>query len=275
MGKMYTDVKTWNPQVGCKYDCTYCRSSYKRLLHRVWACQGMKCDGCRDFLPHEHPDRLKIFPSKQFQTIWACAHGDITFEKPEFIRKVIAKANRHPDREFYWQSKNPVYFEQYLSFFSVRNTIILTTLETNRDEGYSIVSKAPLPTARYRAFRELDWERKIVTIEPIMDFDEDVLSSWVMEIVWIGYNSHPNVKLPEPSLSKTMKFITRIESARIEVSKKNNEIKQYCFKLQQSVLFNGFKRTELLWPRKRPTNGSPANASGCLIQPWQMLFVTD
>ncbi len=224
MGKMYKEVKTWNPQVGCKYDCTYCRPSYKRLLHRVWACQGMKCDGCKDFHPHEHPDRLEGFPSKQYKLVWACAHGDITFGRPEFIRKVIEEANRYTDREFYWQSKNPACFEQYLSLFSVSNTILLTTLETNRDMGYSNISKAPPPSTRYKAFRDIKWKRKIVTVEPVMDFDEDVFYNWILEIkpeaVWIGYNSHPNVRLPEPPLGKTMHFIEQLEERGINVRKK-------------------------------------------------------
>jgi len=222
MSKMYHEVKTWNPQVGCHYDCTYCRPSYKRLLHRVWACQGMKCAGCRDFLPHEHPDRLESFPLKQYKLIWACAHGDITFGQPEFIRKVIEEANQHPDREFYCQSKNPKRFEQYLPLFSTQNTILLTTLETSRDEGYNNVSKAPLPSVRFEAFRNLNWDRKIVTIEPIINFEEDVFLSWILEIrpeaVWIGYNSHPNVRLPEPP-GKTMHFIKQLEERGISVRK--------------------------------------------------------
>jgi hypothetical protein len=231
MNKMYHDVKTWNPQVGCKYDCVYCKPSYKRLVHRIWACQGKDCDGCCDFLPHEHADRLESFPSRQFKTIWACAHGDITFGRPEFIRRVITEVNHHPDREFYWQSKNPECFKQYLPFFSTPNTILLTTMETNRSDGYNQVSKAPLPEIRYRAFRDLDWKRKIVTIEPIIDFDGDVFFSWIIEIkpeaVWIGYNSHPNIKLVEPPLNKTLEFIEKIRTAGIEVKEKlirNNKI---------------------------------------------------
>ena len=224
MGKMYTDVKTWQPQVGCRFDCIYCKPSFRRMVHRVWACQGKKCTGCRDFSPHEHAERLRSFPSRQHGLIWPCAHGDISFGRPTFIRQVIDEANRHQDRTFYWQSKNPQCFEQYLSDFSTPNSILLTTLETNRDDGYYQVSKAPLPSERFQAFRDLKWDRKILTIEPIMDFDEDVFYSWIVEVdpeaVWIGYNSHPTIRLPEPSLKKTRGFISLLRKNKIQVRKK-------------------------------------------------------
>lgn len=224
MSRMYHEIKTWNPQVGCKYDCIYCKPSFKRLVNRTWYQQGRKCSGCRDFLPHEHPNRLKSFPSKQHKTVWSCAHGDITFGKPSFIRMVIAKTKKHPDREFYFQSKNPDCFRQYLSDFLKPNTILLTTLETNRDEGYRKISQAPLPSKRFQAFRDLNWKRKIVTVEPVLDFDEDVFGGWIKEIhpelVWIGYNSHPNIKLPEPSLKKTKNFIDRLRAGGIQVREK-------------------------------------------------------
>lgn len=46
------------------------------------------------------------------------------------------------------QSKTPSCFQKYLSFLP-ENTYLLTTLETNRDEGYEKISKAPKPSERY------------------------------------------------------------------------------------------------------------------------------
>jgi len=53
----------------------------------------------------------------------------------------------------------------------------------------------------------LKWDEKIVTIEPIADFDLDLFSKMIISInpqaVFIGYNSHPkSVPLPEPILDK-------------------------------------------------------------------------
>ena len=75
--------------------------------------------------------------------------------------------------------------------------ILLTTLETNLDAGYKAVSKAPPPTERYRQFKKLKYPRKVVTIEPVMDFDDDVFPQMDRrsepEYVWLGLNSKPEV----------------------------------------------------------------------------------
>lgn len=220
---MYANVATWNPQVGCKFNCIYCKPSFQRTVNRVYHCHGARCTGCRDFTPHGHPERLSTpLPSKPI--IWPCAHGDISFGDPNYIKKVIDRTNGYPRKEFYWQSKNPSCFKQYLPYFP-GNTILLTTLETNRNKGYNEVSRAPLPSARYKAFQGLRWDRKIVTIEPILDFDPDIFLKWLIrlnpEAVWLGYNSKPRaVKLPEPSLEKTLQFVEALEAHGIEVRKK-------------------------------------------------------
>jgi len=80
-------------------------------------------------------------------------------------------------------------------------------LETNRDKDYHKVSNAPRPSKRYKDFFSLEWEKKIVTVEPILDFDPSIFSSWLISIkpkaVFIGYNSKPkSVSLQEPSWEK-------------------------------------------------------------------------
>ena len=108
------------------------------------------------------------------------------------------------------------------------NVILVTTLETNIDEGYqeAVSPFAPLPSERYQQFRELIHPRKVVTIEPIMEFDARTFAMMIIalapEYVWIGYNSRPKqVHLPEPSLAKTMRLIADIEAAGIPVKRKN------------------------------------------------------
>jgi hypothetical protein len=44
---------------------------------------------------------------------------------------------------------------------------------------------APTPEARFQAMKQLrrEWSQRLfVTIEPVMDFDVDVLASWIAEI---------------------------------------------------------------------------------------------
>jgi hypothetical protein len=146
----------------------------------------------------------------------------------QIIEKVKQNVVRFPNRNFYFQSKNPVCFRQYLKDLPERNVILVTTLETNRDAGYRNVSKAPVPSERYRDFKALDWPRKIVTVEPIMDFDPDVFLKWLTdikpEVIWLGYNSRPqSVALPEPALSKTREFIAALRKSGMIVQEKDME----------------------------------------------------
>jgi hypothetical protein len=104
--------------------------------------------------------------------------------------------------------------------------ILVTTLETNRDEGYKAISKAPVPSKRCEQFRKMDYPRKVVTIEPVMDFDTEIFFSWILDIkpeyVWLGFNSHPKqVHLPEPSKEKVVEFMGRLRAERIEVRGKD------------------------------------------------------
>jgi hypothetical protein len=213
---MYANAKTWNPFKGCKFDCTYCLPSFQRQSKR----QKNNCLKCYHYEPHCHEDRLGKIPSAE--VVFVCGNADISFCAPEFTHKIIEAVVKHKskDKVFYFQSKRPEYFEQFLPLFP-ENVILLTTLETNRDAGYEAVSKAPLPSERYRQFKKLKYPRKVVTIEPIMDFDEDVFPKWIVDLkplyVWLGLNSKPTPKLPEPSPEKLRKLVEVLVQAGIEV----------------------------------------------------------
>ena len=130
------------------------------------------------------------------------------------------KQDTKKGRLWFLQSKNPQYFETFLKTLP-ENTILLTTLETNRDADYDKVSKAPPPSVRYEMFKHLDYPKKIVTIEPIMDFDLEVFVEWIVSIkplaVFIGYNSHPTVPLTEPDMEKTLDLIVALKNKGIRV----------------------------------------------------------
>lgn len=165
---------------------------------------------CLTYEPHEHPERVKI-PSKPI--IFVDGNGDITFARPEFVREtigiIVVHARRCPRKIFYFQSKNPACLNQYLDDLApIKDQVVLvTTLETNRDAGYDKISKAPLPSRRFKDFLALQWPNKIVTIEPVMEFDFDIFVDWIKAIgprvVYLGYNSRPlKVQLPEPTQEK-------------------------------------------------------------------------
>ncbi len=224
MSKMYPDTKTWNPAVGCSYDCVYCEKSFKRQLRRVAA--HIDCQDCYDYKPHYHPERLGRIPSSPIVFVYGT--GDITFYDPDFVRRTFAAIDAHRPRTkktYYFQSKNPSVFNFYLDWFNEKDKVILlTTLETNRDEGYRNISKAPLPTTRFRDFLMLDYPRKVLTIEPALDFDllqftlmvTQLHDQGTLKYVWFGFDSK-NCGLPEPSTEKAQRFVDELQAYGIEV----------------------------------------------------------
>jgi len=219
---MYSDAKTWNPFKGCRFDCTYCKPSFQLQSKR----QKQICMKCYQYVPHCHEERLKSIPSAAI--IFVAGNADISFCPPSFTKKIIEAIKQHKPRmekTYYFQSKRPEYFSQFIPLFP-DNVILLTTLETNRDKGYKAVSKAPLPSVRYQQFKKLKYPRKVVTIEPVMDFDEDVFPKWIVglkpEYVWLGLNSRPDsVQMPEPSPKNIKKLVTVLVNAGIEIRPKD------------------------------------------------------
>ncbi len=152
---MYRNTKTWNPFVGCLHDCVYCKPSFKAQLKR----QKKRCLDCYNYKPHIHRERLERIPS--IKIVFVVGNGDISFCPIEFTKEIIEAIKKHNKRcsykTYYFQSKNPRYFQHFLKDLP-SNAILLTTLETNRDEGYRKISKAPLPTKRFQDFLALRHE---------------------------------------------------------------------------------------------------------------------
>lgn len=214
---MYAETKTWNPFKGCEFDCSYCVPSFQAQAKR----QRKNCGQCYNYVPHEHPERLGKIPSAPI--VFVCGNGDISFCPIDYARKIVASIRQHdrPDKTFYLQSKRPAYFEPLLSELP-DNVVLVTTLETNRNKGYEAISKAPRPFDRYQQFKRLDYSRKVVTVEPVLDFDVRVFASWMKviepEYVWLGYNSRPrSVDLPEPTREKLQAFVQAMREANIDV----------------------------------------------------------
>ena len=219
---MYTGTKTWSPFKGCTFDCSYCKPSFQTQAKH----QMHLCDDCYRYVPHLHEERLAKIPNAK--TVFVCGNADICFCPPNFTRMIIgaikARNLRHPETTYFFQSKRPSCFEPFLAELPP-NAILLTTLETNRDAGYETVSKAPVPAARYQQLRALNYPRKVVTIEPVMDFDVDVFAGWIIDLrpeyVWFGLNSRPqSVTLPEPSVGKMRAFIGLLADAGIRIKGK-------------------------------------------------------
>lgn len=211
---MYDEAQSWNPFKGCKFDCVYCRCSFQLQAKR----QRQNCSLCAEYEPHFHPERLARIPSARI--IFVCGNSDLSFATADVFEQVIQaiKDKGRPGQEFYFQSKQPECFEPYIKEFP-ENAILLTTLETNRDGGYEQISKAPPPSIRYEQFRSLDFPRKVLTLEPMLKFDHDILVEMAREIepeyVWLGVNSKRRFKalqtLPEPTTDEFYRLYSTLK----------------------------------------------------------------
>jgi hypothetical protein len=67
--------------------------------------------------------------------------------------------------------------------------------------------------------------KRFVTIEPVLDFDVDVLAGWIAEIrpefLNLGADSKNN-NLPEPTVEKIMALVNKLRGCGIELREKHN-----------------------------------------------------
>lgn len=142
--------------------------------------------------------------------------------KDDDIRAIIGHCLTFPDNTYVFQSKNPLRFKD---FVWPKNSIFGTTIETNRTFSGKIISFAPTPLSRFVGLLELDQPRKFVTIEPVLDFDVDILAGWIAEInpefLNLGADSK-NHHLPEPTVEKIHQLVAKLKEYGIELREKHN-----------------------------------------------------
>jgi hypothetical protein len=157
MTHMCLAASTWNPFKGCTFDCSYCGPSFRAQAKR----QKHRCDRCYRYEPHTHPERLASIPRAEIVLVGG--NGDISLCDPAYVAEILCTIKQSGrSSTFYLQSKRPEFFHQFVDRLPA-NVILVTTLETNRDGGYAAVSKAPVPSDRYRQFKALNYPRKVVT----------------------------------------------------------------------------------------------------------------
>lgn len=152
-----------------------------------------------------------------------------------WIEKILKHCKKYPQNKYVFQTKN---LKRLLNYYSEgelpdKTIFIGTTIETNRNTfNFNVgsqydISNAPTPQDRYRFIKHL---REIfcpvfVTIEPIIDFDVDVLSNWIVDIqpnfVNIGADSK-GCNLPEPSKEKILKLTDILRENNITIRRKTN-----------------------------------------------------
>ncbi len=129
----------------------------------------------------------------------------------EWIERILAHCKVYPKNTYLFQTKNP---KRYHNFDMPPDCVLGTTIETNREALIEQHSKAPEITARVYWMMQLPkLARKMVTIEPIMDFDVFELSTSIKNIIveWvnIGADSKGH-NLPEPSPEKVESLVKEL-----------------------------------------------------------------
>jgi protein gp37 len=200
-------TKTWNPVVGCLHNCTYCwarKLAETKLSHTERYRAGFK------------PKLIESELARKFRNefVFVSDMGDLfgSWVPSEWIVKVIEATRNSPSSYFLFLTKNPERYKEFLSIYPA-NLVLGATIETNR--SLHAFSKAPPTFERYTAMRDLSYERKLISVEPIMDFDLDVFAEWIENIapilVHVGYDNWHSC-LPEPSLFKTEQLIDKLKA---------------------------------------------------------------
>lgn len=212
-GNMYPWVThTWNPVRGrCPHGCTYC---------------FMKN---RDVGPLRLDEKTLGDNLQSGRVIFVGSSTDMFAEavSQDWIMRVLYNCDQH-NNAYIFQSKNPGRFLQILSSASANKfpprTILGTTLETNRN--YDLQESGPPVWARAAIFEnsKLNIFPKMISIEPVMDFDLTILLGWLRGIrpqfVSIGADSKGH-GLPEPTAGELDMLVLELRKFTEVKVKKN------------------------------------------------------
>ena len=195
-GNMYAFVThTWNPIKGeCSHDCKYC---YMKL----WKQKPLR------LVESDLNDNLG-----QNNFIFVGSSTDMFADDVNYswIMRVLKTCCKYPENTYLFQTKNPKRFNLFESQFPPKN-IFGITLETNRDND---LSKSPSPVNRAVCLSNYKADLKMVTIEPIIDFDIDKFIIMIKNIkpewINIGADSKGH-NLQEPSKEKVFALIDELK----------------------------------------------------------------
>lgn len=213
-GNMYSWVTHMHSELGgeCSHKCSYCYVNNPR-----WGRAPRYCGNVR-LLEEETKTRFgfgKVIFKEHMNDLFAAGVPD------EIVTAIIGHCRQYQENKYVFQTKNPGrYFAP--NFFPAQS-IFGTTIETNRDLPAKI-SLAPQPRERAAAMVSLR-ATKFVTIEPIMDFDVDILAGWIDQIrpsfLNIGADSKRH-NLTEPTKEKVHLLIDKLGGYGIKTIEKSN-----------------------------------------------------
>jgi len=139
-----------------------------------------------------------------------------------FIFRIIEHCFDFPENTYVWQTKNPARYLELGDIFP-KKSIFGCTIETNRE--ISSIGMAPSPQERAEAMIKLVNTRKFLTLEPILDFDVDILAGWIADINPEFLNLGADSKghgLPEPTVEKVHALVAKLAEYGIELREKHN-----------------------------------------------------
>ncbi len=198
-------MKTWNVFVGCLFDCTYCNAR-KLALTRLKNSPHYKLG----FSPHNIEERLntKFIPGDY---VFISYMGDISFCDSHFLAEILKRVEAQPKVNFLVCTKNPRIYLVWPHPLPA-NIIFGTTIETTYDLE---LTNAPSPYERYQYLLFIPYPRKLVSIEPICDFDLLEMLRWMSklkpEIIEVGADNYRN-NLPEPPWRKVQGLLDGLRS---------------------------------------------------------------
>lgn len=215
-GNMYPWVYTINPIHGkCPHACSYCYVPSTRAKKLY---QG-------------EPHLVQPFFEKglgKWKTLFVGSCFDLFAEElsPNWPGIILAHCRNYPTNTYLLQSKNTHNMYKYKPYFPLK-VIVGTTAETNRN--IDNISKAPSTYYRLDWLKRFVGVKRMISIEPIMDFDLNVFLNKIREVessfVSIGADSKGH-NLPEPPAGKIKELIQELEKFT-EVKIKDN-LKRLC-----------------------------------------------
>jgi protein gp37 len=209
-GNMYDFVThTWNAIKGeCSHICSYC---YMKRLSNIGSLRIVDKELTTNFGSNK--------------TIFVGSSTDMFASNvpSDWIIRVLKHCNQYNDNTYLFQTKNPKRFKEFEEFYP-KDSIFATTLETNRED---YLYNCPSRSERIEAMKESWIKRKMISIEPIMDFDLDIFKSIILdlnpEFIVIGADStrSKDYYFTEPSSYKVKTLINDINLS-LKIVKKNN-----------------------------------------------------
>jgi DNA repair photolyase len=202
----------------CSHNCSYC---YVQAMAKRFPSMRARYSGPLGLDQKELLEPLgenRVIFIEHLNDLFAADVPDL------FIERVVNRCLAYPKNRYVYQTKNPGrYLDRYKRFYP--GFILGTTIETNRHLP-EVMGRAPHPKGRYGAMLHLPRIFQIfVTIEPILDFDLEVLVKWLLHLrpnfVNIGADSKGG-NLPEPSADKLIALIDAIKQGGIEIRQKSN-----------------------------------------------------